>query len=785
MLSIRIVILACLAGLFAPVSVAAGGSPSRTFFAAGGDRQSLNGYLEYFEDNNGDLTIAEVTESKQNEFKPYSSAKKFGYTFAGKALWVRFTIDASAYGHREWYLTYDYEHIDNLQIFYPAGTGWNRVEMDARLPREGRWLKTTQYTTAIPTSTRAETYYVRFAPDHRFLAISLSWSGTEGLVETTQYSAIANGLFFGALAAIWLYNLALFVFLKDKLYLYYIYYLGCFTATFLYVYGPVHLLGLMTPFGEKIFAVAAYAAIHGLVIFTRHFLSLDEHSKWLNWFLKVVQWILLAGAAAALFQPIGQPFRILNVIILVTVPVIAAAGISRSRTYPPARLYSLGWALFALALSSLAARSLNLLSSNLATTYGVMVASVWEAALFSLALGYRIKLSEAQAMEERLRTAEVEREAIRAREQFLSMVSHELRSPLTSVSFGLDMLELRARDAKQSAAVSRIRRAADAIESQLRDLLTLASGSRGTLEIRPVAFDAIQLVLDVAEERRASAEAKGLEFRVIVPEDEVLVIADPGRVTQALSNLIANAIKYTDKGYVCVVLEPFDAAEGQLRFRVEDTGPGIPGAVQPLVFKPFSRFESMQRGKEGSGIGLAVVKTVVDHLGGTITIPSQGDGGATFAVSVPVAVPAVRSESLRGIGRVLVVDDRDDVLTGLAGLIGELGYQVDQALGPAIGANLLAANAYDVVLIDLDMPIKPGRELASETRRGGGINANAWLIAFSAAAHGLEDTLWPFNAFLSKPVKRSTLKGAIESGIAASTEARNQVPATGVATLLG
>jgi DNA-binding response OmpR family regulator len=116
--------------------------------------------------------------------------------------------------------------------------------------------------------------------------------------------------------------------------------------------------------------------------------------------------------------------------------------------------------------------------------------------------------------------------------------------------------------------------------------------------------------------------------------------------------------------------------------------------------------------------------------------------------------------------RVLVVDDRDDVLTSLAGLIAELGYSVDQALGPAVGANLLASNIYDVVLVDVDMPIKPGRELAAETRRGGGLNATTWIVAFTASANRLGGALWPFDAFLPKPVNRHTLKATIEAGFA-------------------
>jgi two-component system, sensor histidine kinase LadS len=740
----------------------------RVFIPAGDARQTLNNNLDYLEDEAGTLTIEDIV-SKGDGFKAYSREKKLGYAFGGKAFWVRFNVDARSYGSREWFLTYDYEHIDNLQIYYPKEGVWQRYELDARLPYEGRTFKSRQYTVPIPTVDGPATYYVRFAPDRRFFEVSLSWSGARGIIETTSYSALTHGLFFGALGIIWLYNLALFVYLRDRLFLLYIYYLGCFTATFFYIYGMPHLFNLTGYWVESTFAAMGYLAIHGLIVFTQRFLSVGDNYKWVNRYLVFFEWALLIGAAATFVQPIGQPFRILNVIILLTVPVIAVTGILRSRTYSPARLYSLGWAVFALALVSLAARSLGLLTVNLLTTYGVMFAAVWEATLFSLALGYRIKLSDAQATDERLRAAEVQKEATRARERFLSMVSHELRSPLASISFGLDMLELRAGDRKQSEAVSRIRRASDSLEGQLRDLLTLASGNQGSLEIRPVAFDATQLVVDYAEDKRSAAEAKKLVFDVAVPDEEMVVIADPVRVGQTLTNLISNAIKYTDSGRIGVVLERLDPDRGLLRFTVTDTGIGIPGAVRPQVFKPFSRFDAMDRGQQGTGIGLAVVKTVVDHLGGTVTVSSEEGSGTQFTVEIPVAMPPSAGAEAKqgGKRRLLVVDDRDDVLTGLAALAAELGYEVDQALGPAVGANLLAADRYDVVLIDLDMPVKPGRELASETRRGGGPNSATWIIAFSAASNGPRGDSWPFDAFLAKPLSRHSLTAAIESGATA------------------
>jgi signal transduction histidine kinase len=762
----------------------AGTSPTgiSVFTPTGAGKQSLSGYLTYLDDMDGSYTIDDVTTVHAKQFQPLTGKKKLGYDHQGKALWIRFEVDSR--GHSgPWFLSYDYEHVSNLQFYSLGDKGWKKTEFDASLPNDGRLIKTRQYVVPIDPENRAGTsvHYVRFEPAKRFLAVPLSWSGAKGLIEAVQASEIAHGLFFGALLSIWLYNFALLLFLRDKLYLYYTYYLGCFIATFLYIYGVASLFVNSSPLVESLFAAAGYGAIHGLIIFTRHFLSLAETFKWVDRYLRLFQWLLLIGMVAAFFQPIGQPYRVLNVIILLTLPVMAVMGVVRARVYQPARLYSLGWAVFAVALSALAARSLNLVSSNLITTYGVMFASVWEAVLFSLALGYRIKLTEAQATDERLRALEIEKQATRAKEQFLTMISHELRSPLSSVSLGLDMLELRAGDNKQTAAVSRIRRAADALELQLRDVLTLASGNQGTLEIRPLAFEAVELIAGVAEEQRAAANAKGLKFEVVAPAAPIHVIADPVRIAQVLRNLVSNAIKYTESGGIRVELQAFDEDSGTLHFKVADTGAGIPAEVLPLVFAPFRRFGSLEGGREGSGIGLAVVQTVLQQLGGTVEVASRAGAGATFTVAIPAMLQPSEIPEDNATQKILVVDDNPDLLNALVSLIAELGYKVDQALGPAAGANLLASTAYDVALIDLDMPIKPGKELAAETRRGGGPNSHAWFIAFTAGTQVAEGTGWPFNAFFQKPVDLRTLRAAIADGIRGSRSHAASVLQTGTA----
>jgi CheY-like chemotaxis protein/anti-sigma regulatory factor (Ser/Thr protein kinase) len=254
--------------------------------------------------------------------------------------------------------------------------------------------------------------------------------------------------------------------------------------------------------------------------------------------------------------------------------------------------------------------------------------------------------------------------------------------------------------------------------------------------------------------------AKGLTFTAEVPSGPVFVVADGARIDQVLSNLLVNSIRYTDNGIVKITLHEYHAGEGRLRFAVADTGPGIPESVLPTLFAPDKLETNAVRRGEGSGIGLAVVRVLVDHLDAKMIVHSTPGTGTTFSLEVPAEpVDSDRSGSSaqESTGRVLIVDDRAEVLHGLASVIDELGYECDRARSVASAANLLAARRYDVVLFDFDMPVKSGAELARETRRGQGPNHASYFLGMSAAEVP-EAAAECFDAWLLKPIDQAALR---------------------------
>ncbi|VTU39406.1 hybrid sensor histidine kinase/response regulator [Variovorax sp. PBL-E5] len=367
----------------------------------------------------------------------------------------------------------------------------------------------------------------------------------------------------------------------------------------------------------------------------------------------------------------------------------------------------------------------------------------------------------------RERALEAEHIAVQAKTQFLSMVSHELRSPLQSIISALDVLEESQQALPEQASVTRrIRRSADELAVHLRDLLTLARGQTGRIELRPEVFEASALVREMVQDATEAAEAKGLELTVETPSDPIFAVADGARIGQLLQNLIDNAVKYTNQGRVAVTLLPFDTSKAALRLRVADTGPGLPANAAGTVTQGLEP-EPHQPGR-GRGIGLAVVRALLQQLGGSIQISETKGGGTTVDLIIPAVVAEDRAP-VEGSGerRLLIVGDGSERMEEMVHACAALALRCDTAGSTAVALNLLAAHCYGTVLIDLEMLSSSGAELVAKVRACS-LNGHVRLVAM-ASGRAWKSELGAFDTVLEKPVRREQ--------IAALTQPKKILPA--------
>ena len=382
-----------------------------------------------------------------------------------------------------------------------------------------------------------------------------------------------------------------------------------------------------------------------------------------------------------------------------------------------------------------------------------------------------------------LKASRAAREAGNAKDAFLGMISHELRTPLHAIVSSIELLGLKPPPDADRSVIQRLETAARQLEMQMKDLTDYARLGAGKLELRHEQFDPRELLQSIVAQNEEAARARGLALTSALRGPHGLLESDPHRIRQIANNLVTNAIRYTPRGSVRI---EFVTASHALWIIVSDTGPGMLPEQIPLIFQEFTQLDaSRSRRHEGAGMGLAIVRGLVDLFGGSIATDSQPGKGTAFTVTIPVtpvagplptdAQPPGRSDGERP--RVLVVDDNPPVRESLCDMIALMGCDALAAPDANAALAMLGREPYDVVLLDLHMPGRDGygfvagldAALAARPRDGGEPAARPRLIAVSAylPEHGNSAAPSPFFDCLAKPVRYEVLRASLERAIAA------------------
>ncbi len=353
---------------------------------------------------------------------------------------------------------------------------------------------------------------------------------------------------------------------------------------------------------------------------------------------------------------------------------------------------------------------------------------------------------------ERKRDAEELLRAQKAKEQFLANISHEIRTPINGIAGMAALLSKDASPEEKLIYLNAIRSAADNLKVIINDILDLASIESGKLKFEKIGFVLEDLLVSLIDTFTVQAKEKGLDLQLeLDPTANAILLGDPVRLNQILINLISNAIKFTHVGSIRVkcAAEKTGKKRAMVRFDVIDTGIGIPQDKLSTIFESFSQADaSITRKYGGTGLGLTIVKQLVELQNGKITVESQEDKGSVFTVSIPYmlgtpddvtldALTAQQTDSYRNTFqnlKVLLVEDNDINRLYANSILKNWNCTIDMAENGYVALKKIKNQHFDIILMDVQMPVMDGFEATKAIRQGEPPKSLTPIIALTANA---------------------------------------------------
>ncbi|MFZ2266472.1 MAG: response regulator [Azonexus sp.] len=427
-------------------------------------------------------------------------------------------------------------------------------------------------------------------------------------------------------------------------------------------------------------------------------------------------------------------------------------------------------------------------------------------------------ISERRQTEEALRVAAAAQEASRAKSQFLANMSHEIRTPMNGVLGMTEMLLDTRLSAAQRRLAETVHRSGETLLGIIDDILDLSKIEAGKLEFESIDFNPRDLTEEVAQLMAEGAEKKGLELLCRVADDVPQCLRGaPARLRQVLTNLVGNAVKFTEHGQVLVDVRLAAApanetpasgtaeamATSSLHFAVKDTGIGIPAAVQERLFTAFTQADnSTTRRYGGTGLGLAISKELVERMGGQIGVRSKPGRGAEFWFTVQLAISSTPEAATAGAelldgSRALVVAGKSTSRRTLEQYLRALGMRVRCVEGSDEGLDLLrrvagTTNACRLAIVDCHLPKRQAFAFGRAVKADSSIADTALLLLVPASAQAAPNGMREagFHTLLQQPLRQSDLWQKLCAAISApntdagATLANEPITLSGVRVLL-
>jgi signal transduction histidine kinase/ligand-binding sensor domain-containing protein/CheY-like chemotaxis protein len=369
--------------------------------------------------------------------------------------------------------------------------------------------------------------------------------------------------------------------------------------------------------------------------------------------------------------------------------------------------------------------------------------------------------------------------ANQAKSTFLAAMSHELRTPLNAIlGFGRNLARAQELTPEHRQEVDIIRRSGDHLLEMIDEVLSLSRIEAGRVELQPAPFDLVLTLEDIAQMITVQIQAKGLRFDLELDATLPRVVqGDVGKIRQVLINLLGNAVKFTEHGYVCLRACPKplnnDPARVLLQLDVEDSGVGIPEEQLDTIFESFVQGNHTGNGAQGTGLGLAICRSLVDMMEGRIEVTSKPGEGSLFMVTVPLELAeasmldepqVIGLKSGKTAWRILVVDDDPYNRALLTTMLGQIGFKVREATNGETAVEAFQEWHPHLICMDMRMPVMDGYAATKAIRElPGGEQVKILAVTASAFDEQRDDILDAgCDEMVRKPVQEHDIFAAIE-----------------------
>ncbi len=598
--------------------------------------------IVWIEDSRGDLSFEQVRTLPNNHFNP-PSQYTFNQGYTSSSYWLKFNLEfAPELINSNWLLEIPFPLLDYIALYIPdMDNNYSVIHTGDRSPFAQRDLDHTDFVFNIQPKQQVNTYYLHVKTQDSLQVPLILWNEA-AFPKHTAYATGLQGIYFGIMVVMVLYNLFIYLSVRERSYLYYISYISTFTIFQSSMQGySFELLwpnntwwaNINIPFLGVLSLLFASLFVRDILRTNRVLPSFDKALIINAGALFLTLPIVLFGSyTTGIYAAIFTTFIFFNLVLITAI----LAALKGDRT---AKVFLIAWSIFLISGVISMLGIMNIIPLEYGSQAVIQVGSAIEVILLSIALADRINLMEQEKAEIEAESKIILLEANkqlensnRLKDEFIATISHEIRTPMNGVLGSTQLLLDTPLNDNQKAYIDTINQSGKTLLEILNNILDYSKIEADKLTLDATEFDLEQVINECADFFSVISAQNRIKLYVRLHKNTPKIIkSDPLRLKQILLNLLSNAFKYTARGQIVISVQLAENSRDQLLIEVEDSGNGLTDDQQNILFQPFVQVDSSSsREKGGTGLGLAICKKLTQLMGGEIGVYSLPGKGATF-----------------------------------------------------------------------------------------------------------------------------------------------------------